>query len=89
MSPRTSDALLDVLGQRPVERYGLTETGYVLSNPYDERVAGTVGIALPGAEVHVVNRSGERCYDGSEGEIVVPGPAGVRRLCRYRPVGHS
>jgi malonyl-CoA/methylmalonyl-CoA synthetase len=74
MSPRTSDALLDVLGQRPLERYGLTETGYVLSNPYDERIAGTIGIALPGAEVRVVNSSGERCDDGSEGEIVVRGP---------------
>jgi len=74
MSPRTSDALIDVLGQRPLERYGLTETGYVLSNPYDNRVAGSVGIALPGAEVGLVDRSGERTADGAEGEIVVRGP---------------
>jgi malonyl-CoA/methylmalonyl-CoA synthetase len=74
MSPRTSDALIDVLGQRLLERYGLTETGFVLSNPYDERVAGSVGIALPGAEVCVVGRGGERCDDGAEGEIVVRGP---------------
>ncbi len=74
LSARTSDALIDVLGQRPLERYGLTETGFVLSNPYDERVAGSVGIALPGAEVRVVDRSGERCDDGAEGEIVARGP---------------
>lgn len=74
MSPRTSDALIDVLGQRPLERYGLTETGFVLSNPYDDRVAGSVGIALPGAEVGVVDRSGQRRADGAEGEIVVRGP---------------
>ena len=74
MSPRTSDALIDVLGQRPLERYGLTETGYVLSNPYDNRVAGSVGIALPGAEVGLIDRSGERTADGAEGEIVVRGP---------------
>ena len=74
MSPRTSDALIDVLGQRPLERYGLTETGFVLSNPYDDRVAGSVGIALPGAEVGVVDCSGKRSTDGVEGEIVVRGP---------------
>jgi malonyl-CoA/methylmalonyl-CoA synthetase len=74
MSPRTSDALIDVLGQRPLERYGLTETGFALSNAYDERIAGSVGIELPGAEVSVVDRGGERCDDGTEGEIVVRGP---------------
>jgi malonyl-CoA/methylmalonyl-CoA synthetase len=74
MSPRTSDTLIDVLGQRPLERYGLTETGFVLSNPYDDRVAGSVGVALPGAEVFVAGRGGQRRADGAEGEIVVRGP---------------
>jgi malonyl-CoA/methylmalonyl-CoA synthetase len=74
MSSRTSDSLIDVLGQRPLERYGLTETGFVLSNPYHDRVAGSVGIALPGAEVFVVDRGGRRRPDGAEGEIVVRGP---------------
>ena len=36
-------------GQRILERYGMTETGMITSNPYDgARVAGTVGFALPG-----------------------------------------
>ncbi len=42
-------------GQRILERYGMTETGMITSNPYlgGERVAGTVGYALPGVEVRI------------------------------------
>ncbi len=39
-------------GHRIVERYGMTETMILTSNPYDgERIAGTVGFPLPGVEV--------------------------------------
>lgn len=39
-------------GQVLLERYGMTEIGMALSNPYDgERRAGYVGQALPGVEV--------------------------------------
>jgi malonyl-CoA/methylmalonyl-CoA synthetase len=35
-----------------LERYGMTETGMVLSNPLDgERRPGTVGLPLPGVEI--------------------------------------
>ena len=41
------------------ERYGMTECGILTSNPYDgERVAGTVGFALPGYELRVVTEQG-------------------------------
>jgi len=42
-------------GQRILERYGMTETGMITSNPYHggERVAGTVGYPLPGVEVRI------------------------------------
>ncbi len=37
-----------------LERYGMTETGMITSNPYDgARVPGTVGFALPGVEVRI------------------------------------
>ena len=50
-------------GQRILERYGMTETGMITSNPYDgERLAGTVGYPLPGIEVRV------RGDDGSLGQ---------------------
>jgi malonyl-CoA/methylmalonyl-CoA synthetase len=41
-----------LLGQPPVERYGITEGGIVITNPYDgPRQPGRVGIPFPGVEV--------------------------------------
>ncbi len=43
-------------GQAILERYGMTETNMITSNPYEgERRAGTVGFPLPHVEVRVVN----------------------------------
>jgi malonyl-CoA/methylmalonyl-CoA synthetase len=43
-------------GHAVLERYGMTETNMNTSNPYEgERRAGTVGMALPGVEVRVVD----------------------------------
>lgn len=67
-SARTGHAIL--------ERYGMTETGMMTSNPYDgERRAGTVGAALPGVDVRVVDReSGAPLAVGEIGSIQVKGP---------------
>ncbi len=41
------------------ERYGMTECGIITSNPYvGERVAGTVGFALPGYELRIMTEHG-------------------------------
>ena len=41
-------------GHRILERYGMTETGMLASNPYDgERRAGSVGPPLPGVEIRI------------------------------------
>src|SRR5438128_1156532 len=43
-----------VLGQPVLERYGITEGGIVVSNPFDgPRQAGRVGYPLPGVEVRL------------------------------------
>lgn len=43
-------------GQRILERYGMTETNMITSNPFKgERLAGTVGYALPGTEVTITD----------------------------------
>src|SRR6185437_10891732 len=52
-------------GHRILERYGMTETGMLTSNPLEgERRAGSVGPALPGVEVRVVDDAGEACAPG-------------------------
>src|SRR5258708_2784762 len=43
-----------LLGQPPVERYGITEGGIVITNPYEgPRQPGRVGIPFPGVEVKI------------------------------------
>ena len=63
-------------GQAILERYGMTETGMNTSNPYEgERVAGTVGLPLPGVEVRVVEPETRAILGAGEiGMIEVRGP---------------
>jgi malonyl-CoA/methylmalonyl-CoA synthetase len=66
-------------GQYPLERYGMTEIGIVLSNPLvGERRPGTVGRALPGVEIRIAGDAGEPLPDGTPGEIWVRAPTVFR-----------
>lgn len=59
-------------GHAILERYGMSETLFTLSNPYDgERRPGTVGLATPGCAVRIVDDGGRDAADGDLGEIVV------------------
>ena len=70
------DAIEQRLGHRVVERYGMTETGIMLSNPVDgARVPGQVGIPLPGVEMRIVKEdTGKPCEQGEVGELQTRGP---------------
>jgi malonyl-CoA/methylmalonyl-CoA synthetase len=59
-----------------LERYGMTETNMITSNPYDgERRPGAVGFALPGVSVRIADlESGAPVQDGEIGVIEVEGP---------------
>ncbi|VAW11939.1 Long-chain-fatty-acid--CoA ligase [hydrothermal vent metagenome] len=63
-------------GHRILERYGMTETNMITSNPYDgPRRAGTVGFALPGISVRVADaETGDMLEDGQIGVIELKGP---------------
>ena len=73
-------------GQKLLERYGMTEIGMAISNPYHgERRPGAVGKALPGVEVRLKSESGAIVTGEDEpGEIQVRGP-GVFRAYWNRP----
>ncbi|MCL4746693.1 MAG: malonyl-CoA synthase [Burkholderiaceae bacterium] len=63
-------------GQRILERYGMSETVMLSSNPYDgNRVGATVGLPLPGVRLRVVDRDGRACGCGQIGAIEVRGPS--------------
>jgi malonyl-CoA/methylmalonyl-CoA synthetase len=61
-------------GQRLLERYGMTELGMAISNPYKgARKAGYVGLPLPGVSIKLVNDQYEEVAFGEPGEIIVLG----------------
>ncbi|MCK5425223.1 MAG: malonyl-CoA synthase [Emcibacter sp.] len=65
----------EVTGQRILERYGMTEAGMITSNPYDgERIAGTVGPALPDVEVRICDSEGNELPNGEIGILEYKGP---------------
>ncbi|MBB5723936.1 malonyl-CoA/methylmalonyl-CoA synthetase [Loktanella ponticola] len=69
----THTAFEDRTGHRILERYGMTETNMITSNPFDgERLAGTVGYPLPGTEVEITD-NGAPVAAGEIGMIEVRG----------------
>ena len=71
-------------GHTILERYGMSETIMLTSNPYQpdaryggraERRAGTVGFPLPGVQLRVVDSQDAPCAAGAIGHIQVRGPS--------------
>ncbi len=65
-------------GHTILERYGMSETSMLCSNPYDPasgpRVGGTVGPALPGVSLRIADDAGVECAPGEIGGVQVRGP---------------
>jgi malonyl-CoA/methylmalonyl-CoA synthetase len=65
-------------GHTILERYGMSETAMLSSNPYDptqgERRGGTVGLPLPGVGLRIRDDKGQPLPDGEIGHIEVKGP---------------
>jgi malonyl-CoA/methylmalonyl-CoA synthetase len=64
-----------LFGHTILERYGMSETLMIMSNPHaGERRAGTVGFALPGISVRLLNAALEPVAFGETGEVYLRGP---------------
>jgi malonyl-CoA/methylmalonyl-CoA synthetase len=78
MLVETFDAWRERTGHTIVERYGMSETVMLTSNPYHGdpalRKGGTVGLPLPGVQVRVRDEHGQPCAPGEIGGIEVRGP---------------
>ncbi len=74
----TFEAFRRRAGHTILERYGMSETVMLVSNPYfatsRERIAGTVGVPLPGVGLRIVRDDGSRCETGEIGKVEVRGP---------------
>jgi long-chain acyl-CoA synthetase len=76
-------ALVPAVGERwqqvtktPVyQGYGLTETSPVVTlNPFHRAKMASIGVAIPGTDVRLVNDRGEEVSHGEPGELLVRGP---------------
>jgi malonyl-CoA/methylmalonyl-CoA synthetase len=81
LPPSVHERFRALTGLTVLERYGMTETVMLVSNPYDgERRPGAVGQPLPGVEVRFARDDGSfvdletAASDGAAGEILVRGP---------------
>ncbi len=76
LSPNAFEEFERLFGERILERYGMTETGMNLTNPYEgERRPGTVGKPFPGQEARVVDLDSRQPLPAGEvGEVEVRGP---------------
>lgn len=75
LSPATHAEWKERTGHAILERYGMTETNMITSNPYaGARKAGTVGMPLPGVEVRITGSDGRVLPQGEAGAIEVRGP---------------
>jgi malonyl-CoA/methylmalonyl-CoA synthetase len=75
LSPALADKISSLLGQDVLERYGSTESGLSVSNPYEgPRKFGSVGLPLPGTELAIVDDEGRCLLAGEDGQIVLRGP---------------
>lgn len=65
-----------ISGHYLLERYGMTEIGMAISNPYDgERRAGYIGKPLPEVQARLVDEKYEEVPEGQPGEIQIKGPS--------------
>ncbi|GLR91676.1 AMP-binding protein [Bradyrhizobium iriomotense] len=75
LSAETFEEFRARTGHSILERYGMTETTVITSNPLSgERVAGSVGYALPGVSIVALRKDGGLAPVDEVGELVVKGP---------------
>jgi malonyl-CoA/methylmalonyl-CoA synthetase len=75
LTPTVFHQFTERTGHTICERYGMTECGIITSNPPEgKRLAGTVGYALPGVEMRVVDDEGQLLSSDEIGKVEVKGP---------------
>lgn len=75
MTPALHERLHAVMGDYVLERYGMTETSMLTTNPLKgERKPGTVGRPFPGVAVRIVDENEHPVQGDGVGDVQVRGP---------------
>jgi malonyl-CoA/methylmalonyl-CoA synthetase len=71
----TFNSFKERTGHTILERYGMSETAMLTSNPYDgRRIGGSVGLPLPKTKVRIIKDDGKLCGVNEIGNVEVKGP---------------
>ncbi len=74
LTEETFNAFHERTGHRILERYGMSEAGMISSNPlHGERIAGSVGFALPGVDIRVTDNDGGVLPADTPGNVEIRG----------------
>jgi malonyl-CoA/methylmalonyl-CoA synthetase len=74
LPPEVFGVFRELTGHAILERYGMTEAGMILGNPYlGPRLPGEVGRPLPGVSVRLAREDGSEPPPGDAGELLVRG----------------
>jgi malonyl-CoA/methylmalonyl-CoA synthetase len=72
-----------ISGHYLLERYGMTEIGMAISNPYEgQRKAGHIGKPLPGVQIRIVDENLKQVQENEPGEIQVKGESVFKKYWR-------
>ena len=75
LAPEIHKKWTNLTDQILLERYGMTEVGMAISNPYKgERRSGSVGLPLPNVEVCLMEKGKVIEEENIPGEIMIKGP---------------
>jgi malonyl-CoA/methylmalonyl-CoA synthetase len=90
LSAQVFEGFHRLFGHFILERYGMTETLMIISNPIiGERRAGTVGLPLPGVSLRLLDPEGKPVPDGTTGEVYVRGPSVCAGYWRRTEATHA
>ena len=71
----TFNSFQERTGHTILERYGMSETAMLVSNPYKgKRIGGSVGLPLPQTKVRIIKDDGQLCDVNEIGNVEVKGP---------------
>jgi long-chain acyl-CoA synthetase len=70
----TQERFRSLFGIAAREAYGMTEIGILTANPEGEIRSGSLGRAVAGVEIRVVDNEGREMPDGQTGEIIARSP---------------
>lgn len=83
LNPEIYNKWYEATGLKIYEGFGQTETTLCIATikPWTEPVPGSLGLPVPGFDVHILDENGKQCTRGTTGEISIRVLSAKRKSC--------